>query len=253
METANLFGVTAIKQDLEDALPNDGENLFGSTDPFFLPKEEALQEKCFSTDASEKPGLDCHSLKLEPSINVDGVIYDNNVKQNYVECGTSSMPGLTRICQKTETNLNCQRYIRINISVFAEDNVAKHKDIHNEEKSFKCDVCDRTYSRKSTLSDHRKTHAGKNPFECDVCKKHLTSNSNLNKHKKTHSGEKPFKCETCGKTFRVNSNLSAHRRTHTGEKPFECGLSSQESFIWNYRKTSRHASEACQMENKNII
>jgi len=64
-----------ISLDLEDALPNDGENLFGSTDPFFLPKEEALQEKCFSTDASEKPGLDCHSLKLEPSINVDGGMF----------------------------------------------------------------------------------------------------------------------------------------------------------------------------------
>jgi len=40
-----------------------------------LPKEDVLQEKSFSTDASAKPEPDCHPLKLEPRINVDGGMF----------------------------------------------------------------------------------------------------------------------------------------------------------------------------------
>jgi hypothetical protein len=41
-----------------------------------LLKEEVLQDKTFSTDASANLGPACHPLKLEPNINVDGGMFD---------------------------------------------------------------------------------------------------------------------------------------------------------------------------------
>jgi len=62
--------------------------------------------------------------------------------------------------------------------------------------------------------------------KCKVCDKRFTRPSSLQTHIYSHTGEKPFQCEVegCGRQFSVVSNLRRHRKVHKGETRSEgCG------------------------------
>ncbi|XP_074553539.1 uncharacterized protein LOC141810099 [Halichoeres trimaculatus] len=119
---------------------------------------------------------------------------------------------------------------------------------HSNRYIFKCEICDRTFFHKGTLTHHMKTH--KENF-CSICKQHFphwhkfkrhtcvppyssksqscnlcgkafANPSALRIHQVVHTGEKPYSCSFCGKGFTQKGNLNAHLRIHTGERPFCC-------------------------------
>ncbi|KAF2863360.1 hypothetical protein K470DRAFT_207468, partial [Piedraia hortae CBS 480.64] len=50
--------------------------------------------------------------------------------------------------------------------------------------------------------------------KCKVCEKRFTRPSSLQTHMYSHTGEKPFRCtfKDCGRQFSVVSNLRRHRK-----------------------------------------
>lgn len=61
----------------------------------------------------------------------------------------------------------------------------------NTQKKHKCKVCDKRFTRPSSLQTHMYSHTGEKPFSCDVegCGRQFSVVSNLRRHKKVHKGE----------------------------------------------------------------
>jgi uncharacterized Zn-finger protein len=59
------------------------------------------------------------------------------------------------------------------------------------QKKHQCKVCDKRFTRPSSLQTHMYSHTGEKPFACNVdgCGRHFSVVSNLRRHKKVHRGE----------------------------------------------------------------
>ncbi|XP_044742055.1 zinc finger protein OZF-like [Chrysoperla carnea] len=77
--------------------------------------------------------------------------------------------------------------------------LVKHKRIHTGEKQFSCDICNKTFARKSSLINHKRVHGGAKPFSCGICNKLFTEKSSLVVHKRVHRREKRFSCDILGR------------------------------------------------------
>ena len=83
---------------------------------------------------------------------------------------------------------------------------------------YKCERCNSQYMGLAMLRQHcRDVHGDQKYYKCHVCGKLFSHPSSRNIHLRLHSGEKPYKCSTCGKQFRVSSHLKDHVRVHTGK------------------------------------
>jgi uncharacterized Zn-finger protein len=61
----------------------------------------------------------------------------------------------------------------------------------NTQKKHKCRICDKRFTRPSSLQTHMYSHTGEKPFACNVegCGRHFSVVSNLRRHKKVHKND----------------------------------------------------------------
>lgn len=58
----------------------------------------------------------------------------------------------------------------------------------DKRKLYKCDLCDRSFLRKTSIKVHRKSHTGEKPYSCNHCSKAFSEKKKLNNHISSHTG-----------------------------------------------------------------
>ncbi|XP_071438759.1 uncharacterized protein [Hetaerina americana] len=101
-------------------------------------------------------------------------------------------------------------------------NLNAHMGIHTQVKPHSCEICGKSFVVRWDLTLHKRIHSGL--FACEFCGKAFSVKGKLERHRRVHTGERPFSCDVCSKAFGDKRNLEAHRRCHTGERPFTCHL-----------------------------
>jgi len=106
-----------------------------------------------------------------------------------------------------------------NMGFTVKKKLKRHLKVH--EDPYKCEKCDEVFWKKSLLKSHAETH--KIHAKCEECCKSFTSEESFQRHMKTHNPE-PAVCEICNKTFKSKHKLATHFLVHSGEKPHKCSL-----------------------------
>ena len=131
----------------------------------------------------------------------------------------------------------------------------RHKQINHEglksaDIQVKCDQCENIFANKHSLRKHvKKIHEVKQYF-CDICDKKFHKNFLLRVHKLEHTGDKfPFKCNKCMKLFKFSSQLKRHERIHNG---YSCDICNTTLEKWT-QLVKHKAIAHCELKKKPTV
>lgn len=104
-------------------------------------------------------------------------------------------------------------------------------------KYFECTKCAKKCTTLQHLQEHYLIHSNEKPHTCQLCQKSFSTKSTLKKHTfavHMNPGSRPYVCRICSKTFGLKSKCEAHlRRSHSEQfgdgfnnKPFICNICS---------------------------
>ena len=106
------------------------------------------------------------------------------------------------------------------------------------QSQFLCNLCNKTFTRNTSLQIHLERHRSKYLFylfcwkiklfeemkahKCDTCPKTFTTRQDLKIHQSRHTNSALFKCHTCARTYKSKSAVVKHMRTHSLVKQYLC-------------------------------
>ena len=85
------------------------------------------------------------------------------------------------------------------------------KYIHTERNlDYECDACVKQSNNQNAHNVHRSTHNNDRPFKCNLCDSAFKQKIVLLRYERTHTGEK-VSCEECNKLFARHAILRKHK------------------------------------------
>ncbi|CAH0698497.1 unnamed protein product [Spodoptera exigua] len=93
---------------------------------------------------------------------------------------------------------------------------------------YKCNVCDKNFDRRYTLSRHMKRdHLEERDYQCEMCSYKCFTKNELRVHMVKHNGERIFECSVCKKSYARKKTLKEHMRIHNNDRRFACAVCGQ--------------------------
>lgn len=169
-----------------------------------------------STESIVKGGFYSVKIKRLPQQLED---LTNNRQRKHVNLLHENLPAKTKLIASAESQSYCTKNtIR---------KLKKEMRTSTSEISFKCEVCEKSFSSVSLFVKHQVICKGVKYFRCLVCKKPFKCKENFERHKMRHTGRMPFKCQLCGRAFKRKVDFNRHKKTHTRDEK-------SVSFVRNY-------------------
>ncbi|KAL7025133.1 hypothetical protein ACKWTF_013356 [Chironomus riparius] len=104
--------------------------------------------------------------------------------------------------------------------------------------TYKCLVCGKSYSKKTSLFTHHKTH----PEHCVHCGENRGSSvENIYEHNLKHIDLRPFVCKVCGDSFLRNQQFNEHEKSHLEKKPED-----KDTPVVTKEKDNKYKCKTCQ-------
>jgi hypothetical protein len=97
----------------------------------------------------------------------------------------------------------------------------------------------------STGSKHKHKDPSKFRFKCDICDKSFTRSTTLQEHRRSHNNERRWACQLCPTRFVRLKDRNRHEALQHAQKKIECGISIQSpaGVVWEWGFHQRFARE----------
>lgn len=153
--------------------------------------------------------------------------------------------------KQTHIRKSPHRCTKCHLSFTRSTELAEHMVTHRDE-NFPCDLCDETFSCKTSRAEHRKMHTEQEEelpplippkppqtkqvtpaitsnveqynYRCGICQVRFPDPEQLSEHGCNPAKERPYSCPECNKHFLHGSHLKKHQLSHqlTGPRSYQC-------------------------------
>uniref|UniRef100_A0A4Y0BK72 C2H2-type domain-containing protein n=1 Tax=Anopheles funestus TaxID=62324 RepID=A0A4Y0BK72_ANOFN len=124
--------------------------------------------------------------------------------------------------QKPKPTFQCDLCLK---SFTRKSSLNDHKLVlHGGVRRHVCHICNRTFGKENSLKTHLVLHVGKK-YRCKFCSKSFAKGSFLRKHLEEHElpeSKRKHTCAVCSKKFTTMAHLNDHELIHSNEKPHKC-------------------------------
>ncbi|XP_006872829.1 PREDICTED: zinc finger protein with KRAB and SCAN domains 4-like [Chrysochloris asiatica] len=94
----------------------------------------------------------------------------------------------------------------------------RHQRIHGEDKNIQDSERGENWEGQGRMENQWENAEVPVSYKCNECDKSFTRSRSLIEHQKIHTGEKPYQCDACGRGFTQTSYLVLHQRSHVRKR-----------------------------------